>query len=151
MSSCTDPYKVLMVRHDATIEEIRSAFKNLIREWHPDVADSADAHDRSAAIIQAYHALLRLDRWQPERRSSLDRRRHDRAVTAAPARERRRGERRGARRLPRPLRVTLVAWSVVTGLTIATAVAAELPYWGMDEIELGGPTDLLLVLRLLIG
>jgi DnaJ like chaperone protein len=65
-----DPYIILGVRHDASFEEVRGAYRRLMLENHPDrlaVAKSAPreyepvAHEKSAAITTAY-ARIRAER-----------------------------------------------------------------------------------------
>lgn len=65
-----DPYIVLGVPHAASFEEVRAAYRRLMRENHPDtvtVAKSAPreyepvAHDKAAAITTAY-ARIRAER-----------------------------------------------------------------------------------------
>lgn len=63
----TDFYSVLGVERDSTQEEIRSAYKRLIRETHPDVNPSPEATDK---FIQAQEAF----RWlsDPQQREVYD-------------------------------------------------------------------------------
>lgn len=65
-----DPYGILGVRNDAPFEEIRAAYRQLMRENHPDTMAGAKsaprefepvAHDKSAAITTAY-ARIRAER-----------------------------------------------------------------------------------------
>jgi DnaJ like chaperone protein len=65
-----DPYIVLGVRHDATFEEVRAAYRRLMLENHPDTVTGAKsaprefepvAHEKSAAITTAY-ARIRAER-----------------------------------------------------------------------------------------
>lgn len=65
-----DPYVVLGVPHEASFEDVRAAYRRLMRENHPDtvtVAKSAPreyepvAHDKAAAITTAY-ARIRAER-----------------------------------------------------------------------------------------
>ncbi|MEZ6029517.1 MAG: molecular chaperone DjiA [Hyphomonadaceae bacterium] len=65
-----DPYLVLGVAHEATFEEIRAAYRRLMRENHPDTITGAKsapreyepvAHEKSAAITTAY-ARIRAER-----------------------------------------------------------------------------------------
>jgi DnaJ like chaperone protein len=65
-----DPYAILGIPHVATFEEIRAAYRRLMRENHPDtttVLKSAPreyepvAHDKAAAITTAY-ARIRAER-----------------------------------------------------------------------------------------
>lgn len=65
-----DPYAVLGVRHDTPFEEIRSAYRRLMLQNHPDTVTGAKsapreyepvAHEKSAAITTAY-ARIRAER-----------------------------------------------------------------------------------------
>jgi DnaJ like chaperone protein len=65
-----DPYLVLGVRHDATFEEVRAAYRKLMLENHPDTMAGSKsaprefepvAHEKSAAITTAY-ARIRSER-----------------------------------------------------------------------------------------
>jgi DnaJ like chaperone protein len=65
-----DPYAVLGVRHDASFEEVRAAYRRLMLENHPDTVTGAKsapreyepvAHEKAAAITTAY-ARIRADR-----------------------------------------------------------------------------------------
>lgn len=65
-----DPYLVLGVRHDASFEEVRAAYRRLMLENHPDTMAAAKsapreyepvAHEKSAAITTAY-ARIRNER-----------------------------------------------------------------------------------------
>ena len=51
---------VLNLGEEATLEEIKAAFQNLIRKWHPDKAgdDTRVHHDKSREIIEAYKAIM---------------------------------------------------------------------------------------------
>jgi len=63
----SDFYKILGVRRDATQEEIRSAYKSIIRKTHPDVNPDAEATN---LFIQAQEAF----RWlsDPQQREVYD-------------------------------------------------------------------------------
>jgi molecular chaperone DnaJ len=52
-----DYYEVLGVPRDADVEAIRRAFHGLARDWHPDVADAADAEERFRELAEAYSVL----------------------------------------------------------------------------------------------
>lgn len=52
-----DYYEVLGVPRDADVESIRRAFHGLARDWHPDVADAADAEERFRELAEAYSVL----------------------------------------------------------------------------------------------
>jgi len=64
-----DPYKVLGVERTASAEDIRTAYRRLAKQWHPDTnPDKPEAEARFKAISAAY-ALLS----DPEQRARYDR------------------------------------------------------------------------------
>jgi DnaJ like chaperone protein len=65
-----DPYAILGVKHDASFEDVRAAYRRLMLENHPDTVATAKsapreyepvAHDKAAAITTAY-ARIRAER-----------------------------------------------------------------------------------------
>lgn len=52
-----DPYKVLKINRDATLEEVKKAYKNLAKKYHPDVCKDPDANEKMARINKAYKVL----------------------------------------------------------------------------------------------
>lgn len=50
-------YKTLEVNRNASIEEIKKAYRKLALKWHPDVNNSPDAHNRFIEINEAYLIL----------------------------------------------------------------------------------------------
>lgn len=63
-----DYYRVLGVSPNATHEEIRSAFRKLARQYHPDVAkDKKSAEEKFKEINEAYEVL-----GDPEKRKKYD-------------------------------------------------------------------------------
>lgn len=69
-SETADHYATLGVARDANIDEIKSAFRKLARECHPDVAgDDPKAQARFTQVREAYETLV-----DPVRRATYDRR-----------------------------------------------------------------------------
>ena len=72
-----DYYKLIGVERTATQAEIKSAYRKLARERHPDVNDSIDAEREFAMIAHAYRILsnsqerARYDAIQRERRAGV--------------------------------------------------------------------------------
>ena len=52
-----DYYEVLGVSRDASDSELKSAFRNLARKYHPDVNDAPDAEEKFKEINEAYGVL----------------------------------------------------------------------------------------------
>jgi len=52
-----DPYKVLNIPKNADNKQIRSAYKALAKEWHPDKNSSPDAQEKFIEIQEAYNIL----------------------------------------------------------------------------------------------
>ena len=63
-----DYYEVLGVSRTASKTEIKSAFRNLARKYHPDVSQEADAEERFKEINEAYAVLS-----DDEKRAAYDR------------------------------------------------------------------------------
>lgn len=57
MSFEGDPYRTLGVAPDATLNEVRSAYRRLVKQWHPDAAGER-ALPRFLAIQAAYERLV---------------------------------------------------------------------------------------------
>src|ERR1700742_3393416 len=66
--SYQDYYEALGVPRDASNEDIRRAYRQLARKFHPDVNKEAGAEDRFKAISEAYEVLR-----DPEKRERYDR------------------------------------------------------------------------------
>ncbi|KAM3131029.1 hypothetical protein pb186bvf_016841 [Paramecium bursaria] len=52
-----DPYFVLGINPGCTEEELKQAFLNLSKKYHPDVSSSPDAEEKMKQVVQAYAQL----------------------------------------------------------------------------------------------
>ncbi|XP_053625163.1 dnaJ homolog subfamily C member 16 isoform X1 [Plodia interpunctella] len=59
-----DPYKILGVHRKASLPEIRKAYRQLAKEWHPDKSEDPNAETRFVEIKQAYELLSDTERRQ---------------------------------------------------------------------------------------
>ena len=57
-----DYYEVLGVSRDASESDLKSAFRNLARKYHPDVSDAPDAEEKFKEINEAYGVLSDSDK-----------------------------------------------------------------------------------------
>ena len=62
-----DYYALLGVTPDATSAQIKSAYRKLAKQYHPDVNNSPDAAEKFREITEAYDTLT-----DPDRRSLYD-------------------------------------------------------------------------------
>jgi curved DNA-binding protein len=51
-------YKIIGVNKDASIKEIKSAYRLHSKKWHPDINHSSNAKSMMQKINEAYHWLL---------------------------------------------------------------------------------------------
>jgi molecular chaperone DnaJ len=63
-----DYYEVLGLPRDASPDDIKSAFRKLARQYHPDVSQEPNAEERFKEINEAYAVLS-----EPEKRAAYDR------------------------------------------------------------------------------
>ena len=57
-----DYYQTLGIKHDASLEEIKKAFRKLARKYHPDVSKEANAEARMKEINEAYTVLSDIEK-----------------------------------------------------------------------------------------
>ena len=57
-----DYYEVLGVSRDASESDLKSAFRNLARKYHPDVSDAPNAEEKFKEINEAYGVLSDSDK-----------------------------------------------------------------------------------------
>lgn len=62
LSELGNPYEILGVHRKASQQEIKQAYKQLAKRWHPDKSKSSNAEDRFIEITQAYELLSDSDR-----------------------------------------------------------------------------------------
>jgi molecular chaperone DnaJ len=63
-----DYYEILGVNRDATPDDLKSAFRKLARQYHPDVNKEPDAEEKFKEINEAYAVLS-----DPDKRAAYDR------------------------------------------------------------------------------
>lgn len=63
-----NPYTILGVSTSATDQEIKRAYRNLVKRYHPDRRSSESSHEQIVLINQAYDILS-----NPEKRAKYDR------------------------------------------------------------------------------
>ncbi len=63
-----DYYEILGVPRDSSADDLKSAFRRLARQFHPDVNKSPDAEEKFKEINEAYAVLS-----EPEKRAAYDR------------------------------------------------------------------------------
>ena len=56
-SQAHDLYQIMELERDATPDDIRRAYRKIVLEIHPDRNPSPDAHERTAAVNEAYEIL----------------------------------------------------------------------------------------------
>ncbi len=52
-------YSVLGIKHDATEDELKSGYRRMAKQWHPDHSREPNAHEQFLAIQHAYEVLTK--------------------------------------------------------------------------------------------
>jgi hypothetical protein len=50
-------YSVLGIKRSATEDEVKTAYRRMVRQWHPDVCKEPNAHEQFIAVQHAYDIL----------------------------------------------------------------------------------------------
>src|SRR5881296_4045626 len=64
MATATDYYALLGLPRNATEEQIRTAYRKLARQYHPDVSKATDAAEKFKKVTEAYEVLSDAERRQ---------------------------------------------------------------------------------------
>ena len=67
-TTATDYYALLGVGPDATLAQIKKAYRKLAKQYHPDINNNSDAAEKFREITEAYDTLT-----DPDRRRRYDR------------------------------------------------------------------------------
>ena len=69
-----NPYQILGVRQGASLQEIKTAYKQLAKQYHPDISKESNALDMMKKINNAYDILTKeqiirrpVQNYQPQR------------------------------------------------------------------------------------
>ena len=62
MATVRDLYEILGIGRDASIDDIRTAYRRLAREFHPDLNDDPEAEQRFKEVAGAYEILSDADK-----------------------------------------------------------------------------------------
>jgi curved DNA-binding protein CbpA len=96
--AASDPYRVLGLTPDATDDDVKRAYRRLMRELHPDVSGDQASTARAAALNEAYAVLSekpsefrRFDDVADPGTTGAARRAADRTTSTARTRRRRYG------------------------------------------------------------
>lgn len=121
-----DFYQILGVKRSATADEIRSAFRELVKKYHPDLfataAEKQQATERLRLVNEAYAVL-----GNPQRRREYDQKTaHEPTPPRSPPPRRNRSTaRRGAKTAASPRRRKIhIDWSYLSKKPVRYALAA---------------------------
>ena len=55
-------YKILNIQKDASSEQVKEAYRKLVKFWHPDINPSPNAHEKIIEINEAYEILNNVEK-----------------------------------------------------------------------------------------
>ncbi len=59
-----NPFKVLGIAEDATLEDAKRAYRRLAKKYHPDICKDKDAGQKMQEITEAW-GMLKDGKWEP--------------------------------------------------------------------------------------
>jgi len=62
LSTFPNYYDILGISKNATQKEIKNQYRQLVKKWHPDKSNEADAEKKMSKIIRAYEILSNKER-----------------------------------------------------------------------------------------
>lgn len=69
-----DPYKILNISYDASLDEVKKTYRKLAIQWHPDknINNKEEAEEKFKIINEAYNIICRDKMWQQHKMYAED-------------------------------------------------------------------------------